>query len=158
MNPENPTQKNEAYAVELMAVKLLAGREFSRQELRRRLKSRHPDRDLVESVLDALEQRELLSDERFAANYVDQRMRKGFGPLRIGAELAERGIKAEVAVRYLDEGSHDWHELLSDAAVRRFGDTPAADRRTLAKRGRFLEQRGFPISLVRRYLDRIRDF
>ena len=47
---------------------------------------------------------------------------------------------------------------MAEAAVRKFGDTPAGDMRTLAKRGRYLEQRGFPISLVRRYLDRVRDF
>ena len=158
MSPENRSGQDEASAVELVAVKLLAGRDHCRHELRRRLNGRHPDRDLVESVLDDLEQRGLLNDERFAENYVDQRTRKGFGPLRIRAELTGRGIETGLAARYLDDGAHDWSALLSEAAVRKFGDSRAADMRTLAKRGRFLEQRGFPISLVRRYLDRIRDF
>jgi regulatory protein len=60
--------------------------------------------------------------------------------------------------RWIDDGPHDWADVLAEAAARKFGDAPVGDMRTLAKRGRFLEQRGFPISLVRRYLDRVRDF
>ena len=158
MNLQTLPEQDESIAVELTAVKLLAGREHSRQELRRKLNVRHADADLIEAVLDDLEQRGLLSDERFAEIYVDQRSRKGYGPLRIRAELAERGIGGEDAARWIDEGPYDWSEVLEDAAGRKFGDSPAGDMRTLAKRGRFLEQRGFPISLVRRYLNRVREF
>ena len=153
-----PPEQDDAIAVELTAVKLMAGREHSRQELRRKLSSRHSDRELVESVLDDLVQRDLLSDERFVESYVDQRSRKGFGPLRIRAELAERGIEREIAAQWIEEGPYDWNEILVETAGRKFGGAPAGDMRTLAKRGRFLEQRGFPIGLVRRYLDRVRNF
>ena len=149
---------DEAAEVELAAIKLLALREQSRHELRRKLKARHADLDLVDVVLDDLEQRGLLNDERFAEAYVEQRSRKGYGPLRIRAELAERGIGHETVGRWLDEGPYDWDEILAEAALRKFGETPAVDMRALGKRGRFLEQRGFPLSLVRRYLDRVRDF
>jgi len=158
LNLQTLPEQDESIAVELTAVKLLAGREHSRQELRRKLNSRHADADLIEAVLDDLERRGLLSDERFAKAYVDQRSRKGYGPLRIRAELAERGIGGEDAAQWIDEGPYDWSEVLEDAAGRKFGDSPAGDMRALAKRGRFLEQRGFPISLVRRYLNRVRDF
>jgi regulatory protein len=151
-------EQDDALAVELTAVKLLAGREHSRQELRRKLKSRHFDRDRVESVLDGLEQRGLLSDERFVEGYVDQRSRKGYGPLRIQAELAERGIAREIAATWIDEGPYDWNQIMTEAAERKFGGSSAGDMRALAKRGRFLQQRGFPISLVRRYLDLVREF
>ena len=66
---------DEAAEVELAAVKLLAVREQSRQQLRRKLKARHADLDLVDVVLDDLEQRGLLSDQRFAEAYVEQRSR-----------------------------------------------------------------------------------
>lgn len=149
---------DEAALVELAAVRLLSVREQSRQELRRKLRARHADAGLIESVLDELGRRGLLSDERFTENYVEQRSRKGYGPLRIRAELAERGVAREVSARWIDEGSYDWGEILDQAALRRFGDGKATDRRALARRGRFLEQRGFPLSMVGRYLDRVRDF
>jgi regulatory protein len=158
LQPQQPLEQDDAIAVEGTAIRLLASREHTRFELRRKLGRRHADGDLIEAVLDDLEQRRLLSDERFAEGYVEQRSRKGFGPLRIRAELAERGIGGELSSRWLDDGPHDWNELLAEAAVRKFGEDPATDMRALAKRGRFLEQRGFPIGLVRRYLDRVRDF
>lgn len=158
MNSQALPQQDDAIAVEVTAVRLLGSREHTRRELGRKLNARHAGSDLVESVLDDLEQRGLLSDERFAENYVDQRSRKGYGPLRIRAELSERGVEQEIAARWLDDGPYDWSEILEDAAARKFGGARVGDMRTLAKRGRFLEQRGFPLSLVRRYLDRVRDF
>jgi regulatory protein len=158
LNPKPQLQPDDAIAVEASAVRLLAGREHTRLELQRKLRARHADEALVETVLDDLERRGLLSDERFAERYVEQRGCRGYGPLRIRAELAERGIGGELATRWLDDGHHDWSEILADAAAGKFGSGPVSDRRELAKRGRFLEQRGFPIGLVRRYLDRVRGF
>jgi regulatory protein len=158
MKPQLLPEPDDAIAVEVTAVKLLGSREHTRKELRYKLNARYADADLIEAVLDDFEQRRLLSDERFAENYVDQRSRKGFGPLRIRSELAERGIDGELSARWIDDGPYDWADLLAETAARKFGDAPAGDMRALAKRGRFLEQRGFPISLVRRYLDRVRDF
>jgi len=150
------SELDEAVVVELTAVKLLASREHSRQEMQRKLAARNLDRELVDEVLEGLEKRGLLSDARFVEHYVMQRSRKGFGPLRIRAELAERGVSGEVVADWLDRGDIDWAERLGDLASRKFGEEPAGDARELARRGRFLEQRGFPISLVRRYLEQVR--
>lgn len=140
------------------ALRLLAGREHSRRELERKLSARFGDARTVAAVLEDLERQRLLSDERFAESYVLQRIRKGYGPLRIRAELAERGIGAELASQWLDDDLCDWPGVLETTAVRRFGDGPVDDMPALAKRGRFLEQRGFPLGLVRRYLERMRRF
>ena len=140
-------------AIETTAVELLTAREHSRQELQRKLKTRFGREAVVDQVLDGLESSELLSERRFLEGYIDQRSRKGFGPLRIRAELAERGIDSHRIDEALDAAGLDWADLLEHAAVRKFGGVPASDRREQARRGRFLEQRGFPISLIRRYLD-----
>jgi len=158
LKPQPLAEQDDATVIEMTAVKLLGTREHTRKQLRYKLNARHADADLIEAVLDDLEQRCLLSDDRFAENYVDQRSRKGYGPLRIRSELAERGVDSELSTHWIDDGPYDWAEVLVGAATRKFGDTPAADMRALAKRGRFLEQRGFPISQIRRYLDRVRDF
>jgi regulatory protein len=138
------------------AVRLLARREHSRRELGRKLAARHADTVLVEQVLDDLEQRALLSDARFVEAYVAQRVRKGYGPLRIRAELAERGIAAGLAAEAFQEGGFDWEALLDELVERRFGDAPAADPAELARRARFLSGRGFPADLVGRRVSRMR--
>ena len=149
---------DDAAAVELAAVRLLAVREHSRYELRRKLHGRRYDASLIDGVLDDLERQQLLSDERFAEQYMAQRMRRGFGPLRIRAELEQRGVADPVIAAALERAHPDWEDLLVEAASRKFGEQPGYDLRDLARRGRFLEQRGFPISLIRRHLERIRGF
>lgn len=139
--------------VESTAIAFLAMREHSRFELRRKLARQFHDEALVGAVLDDLETRNLLSDQRFAESYVDQRSRKGFGPLRIRAELSERGVDNELIAELLDERALEWRDSLREAASRKFGDGPASDRRELARRSRFLQQRGFPTGLIGRYLD-----
>ncbi|MEW8403877.1 MAG: regulatory protein RecX [Candidatus Thiodiazotropha taylori] len=138
--------------IEAAAVRLLAAREHSQQELRRKLLSRHYDEALIEQVLDDLTSASLQSDGRFAESFVESRVRKGQGPLRIGMELRERGISQalidEVLVPYEDE----WQQLLGEVHDAKYGAIRAESNKELAKRARFLESRGFPSEMIRRLL------
>lgn len=134
------------------AFKMLAARDHSRRELQRKLERRVSEEAVVQQVLADLERQGLISDQRFAETYVDQRCRKGFGPLRIRAELIERGVDSALVADCLDIDESVWRELLAEVAHRKFGPDPVSDRRDIARQGRFLEQRGFPVSLIRRYL------
>ncbi len=147
-----PEAPDPALEIEAQAVRLLAQREHSRHELTAKLERRFADESAVRAVLDELESRGLLSDARFAEQYVALRLRKGFGPLRIRAELRERGIADALSEACLDLGEGDWMDCLRAAARQRFGEGPPADAREQARRARFLQYRGFPESLVRRYL------
>ncbi len=133
------------------AVRLLAMREHSRRELCSKLGRRFGE-EVVEPVLDELESQGLQSDRRFAEQYVHSRRSKGFGPLRIRAELVERGIGEELIASTLDRDDDCWRQLMLEVAQRKFGATPAEDRREQARRGRFLSGRGFPGHLVNDYL------
>lgn len=148
-------QPDREAALQSAAMRLLASRDYGRAELERKLSVRFGRAGLVQTVLDDLEERGLLSERRFVESYIDQRCRKGFGPLRIRSELAQRGVAGEAIEQGFDAASIDWEEALRTAAERKFGVVGAEDRQALARRGRFLEQRGFPISLIRRYLDRL---
>lgn len=145
-------QQPDALAVEATAIRLLASREHSVAELRSKLGSRFSDASLVEQVLQDLRQRNLLSDERFTEQFLQQRVRKGFGPLRIRSDLVQRGIEGELIDAWLDVGGGEWSEHLQAVARQRFGDRAAEDRKEQAKRARFLQYRGFPENLIRRYL------
>jgi len=133
------------------AVRLLAMREHSRRELGNKLGRRFGEK-VVEPVLDELESRGLQSDQRFTEQYIHVRRNKGFGPLRIRAELAERGIDSEIITAWLDQDDGQWRQLMLEVARHKFGDAPPRDRREQARRGRFLSSRGFPVHLVNDYL------
>ena len=133
------------------AVRLLAAREHSRLELERKLARRHAPRT-VAGVLDRLVEEGLQSDARFAEEYVRSRVERGFGPLRIRAELRERGVSDDLIEAALASFDDSWHHHLAAVACRKYGDAPPADRRDLARRARFLASRGFPEHLIRELL------
>lgn len=126
-------------------------REHSRLELERKLLRRF-DEAVVVQLLHNLEHSGLQSDDRFVEQYVYSRRNKGYGPLRIRAELLERGIAEELIGIWLDVGEPGWPILMLGAAEKKYGDQPPADRKEMAKRGRFLSSRGFPSWMINDYL------
>ncbi len=144
MCEEKVWTESEAYAT---AVGLLARREHSVKELATKLISRGVVSELIESVITRLIDERLQSDERFAEVYLRQRSLKGYGPVRIGVELRERGVDdALISAQFRrvdDEGEIDWFERAATAYAKKYGGTPVADIKERAKRMRFLQYRGF---------------
>lgn len=114
---------------------LLARREHSRLELRRKLGGRFDHAEL-EAAIELLAEENLQSDARFAFSYTRERMLRGFGPLRIENDLKQRGvaddsISAALAEVPREEGL-SWLEVAAAALVRRFGVQPTStSERTL---------------------------
>ena len=88
----------------------LARREHSAEELRRKLKqsssiSKTADfSDLLERCLLEMQEKGFQSDDRFARQYVESKLaNKSHGPLKILAELFNRGIPREQANLVLNE-------------------------------------------------------
>jgi regulatory protein len=130
---------------------VLARREHSRLELERKLATRGFPEAVIAPALDTLEQSGLLVATRFTESFIRSRLAKGQGPVRIRAELAERGVgDAAEALRGSDI---DW--LASARAVlrKRFGAEPPRDYRERGKRARFLQYRGFTADQVRAALE-----
>ena len=89
---------------------LLARREHSAEELRRKLRQSSSISktvyfsDLLERCLQEMQEKGLQSDDRFARQYVESKLvNKYHGPLKILAELFNRGIPREQANLVLNE-------------------------------------------------------
>ena len=135
-----------AITVRRAAMNLLARREQTFVELVRKVTEKYPDIDADEVILPALErlrEENLQSDERFAESFVRYRSSRGVGPLKIGMELAQKGLKDNLVRQALYAKDIDWFELCREAMVKRFGELPAATQAEKEKRYRFLGQRGF---------------
>jgi len=117
--------------------------------LRGKLIARGFAEDVVTRVLDDLDERDWLSDRRFAEQYVAARRGRGFGPLLIRAELERRGVAADVCSRCLDEKDPEWRDVALRALRRRFGESASPAPGERAKRARFLLRRGFCADHVR---------
>jgi len=83
------------------AMKFLALRERSQQEIRSRLRRSQYDEATIQKVLDTLGLHDLVSDERFAEQWVHSRSRK-YGKNRIAQELRMKGVAGQEAQAALD--------------------------------------------------------
>ena len=136
------------------AVALLARREHSRVEMARKLTRRldeGQDRADVDAVLDELQRRDLLSEERFAAAVVRARASR-YGDARLKQDLKSRG-----ATPRCDRGRARCSPRVGTGASARGLDpslpaAPPASLQERARQVRFLEARGFSAAVIRRVL------
>ncbi|MBP7546319.1 MAG: regulatory protein RecX [Corallincola sp.] len=133
-------------------MRLLARRDYSRVELQQRLRQRgYPD-IAIEQALSECEQRGWQDDARFAGQFVRNRYQQGYGPLRIAAELRQRGVAAALINALLEDDELDWSEALRRLFQRRC-KTAATERKERYKQARALQQRGFDSEQIRQLLD-----
>src|SRR5579872_1190966 len=122
---------------------LLARREHSEIELARKLRKKGFAEDSIQQVMLKLIQENLLSNNRFIENYIHFRRAKGFGPLRIQAELIERGIHEELIDHHLKITDNAWFAEVREVWRKRFKNQMPQDFKTRAAQMRFLYSRGF---------------
>ncbi len=134
---------------EIAAVRLLARREHSTRDLKRKLTGKGHDSESVERVVGKLSDKKLLSDERFAATFVLHHGRRGQGPVRIRAELRQQGASDEVIDAALAGAELDWADIASQTRVRKFGAGAPGSLPERAKQARFLQYRGFSADQIR---------
>jgi regulatory protein len=130
----------QAYAT---ALRLLVRREHSAGELRRKLKERRCPAAVTEQVIAALCEEGALSDRRFVDVYLQGRFERGFGPVRIAAELRERGVDAQVIDAALEAYAPLWQASARRQRRKRFGVGPPPEFSDRVRQMRFLQQRGF---------------
>lgn len=134
------------------ALTLLARREHSQLELRRKLTSGGHPAPLAAAVAAELAALDLQSEARFVAGYIRSAVARGQGPLKMRAGLLRRGVAAEQVDAALAD-REDWLELARQALVKRFGQEPPGTVADWARRARFLAGRGFPSDVVATLLD-----
>jgi regulatory protein len=135
--------------VEIAAVRLLARREHGTRELKRKLSAKGHDDGAVNRVLEKLETKKLVSDERFVSTFVHHRARRGQGPARIRAELRQQGIADSQIEQEIANSSVDWVGAASAVRRRKFGTQRPASLAERAKQARFLQYRGFTADQIR---------
>jgi regulatory protein len=133
------------------ALRLLAVRWRSREELRDRLLRAgfHPSE--IEPAIEELETAGLVDDERFARELVaHERGRRGSGRRTVVASLRRSGVEAEVVERVTEGLERDEDARAIEVAQRRMsrlrGLEPAVARRRLLS---FLLRRGYDYDVAR---------
>lgn len=126
----------------------LARREYGFEELVSRLvRDADLDRSEAQALVQRLADNNLQSDERFVESFVRSQLNKCRGPIRIRADLRQRGI-SEGQWRDALEGIN-WHELAEQRRSRKFGEVLPTEPSERARQMRHLAAQGFPESVVR---------
>ncbi len=149
MKHSEPRRPDDVCEVRSAALRLLAGREHSRNELTVKLVRRGFGHATVEAALDELCGRGLQSDARYAEGYARGRAQRAYGPVRIRAELAERGVDRDLICAALDGLELDFSALARDFCLRRFGSLDDLEEQERARRARALARRGFATEHLR---------
>ncbi|MGS3450710.1 recombination regulator RecX [Klebsiella electrica] len=149
-----PSSRRSGYARLLdRAIRILAMRDHSEQELRRKLaapvlgKNGPETLDVTPEEVDTVVawciENRYLDDGRFVRQFIASRSRKGYGPARIRQELNQKGIHRDVSESAMRECDIDWATLAKEQAQRKYGEplpTVFADK---VKIQRFLLYRGY---------------
>ena len=97
-----PRRKPVVISLRERALRILVRREYSRLELRRRLLEHAASEEELDALLDALEQKKQLSDQRYAESRARVLGRK-YSSARIGQELRRQGVGDEDMARAMQD-------------------------------------------------------
>jgi len=132
------------------ALRLLARREHSREELRRKLSPHLEEGEDVTVLLDDLAAQGWLSDARFAEQAIRAKARR-FGPVKLAHYLRSKGVDAEAIATGLRQAGAEGVSSLESVWRSRFRSAPT-DEREKMRQVRFLQGRGFEIDTIFKFL------
>jgi regulatory protein len=127
-------------------MRYLARREHTRAELHAKLLPHVQEGDDVEAVLDELEKRNWLSDERAATQIVNAK-RSRFGTQRITHELRQKGIAENLIGEVLPQLKETELTAAREVWHKKFGMFPK-DEMEKAKQVRYILSRGFSLDVA----------
>ena len=150
--------KKEFNALMARGMRVLAMREHSIYELTNKLSEKALSQDVLNEVLDELIANNYVSDERFAESYIRSRANRGFGPIKIRAELNKKGISNQLISDHLDVSSAIWLDNARDQYQKKYTDRAIADYKVWTKRARFMQSRGFTAEQIQGSLPAVEYF
>ena len=129
------------------AFRMLARRAQSEAEIAEHLSARGASRTTVGKVLGRLRSLGYIDDEKLAAEWTDRWKERGYGVLRIQAELRKSGLDEAIVERVSVEDREE-RARAKALLARRFPAAELRDRRALARAARFLAGRGFTPEVI----------
>lgn len=130
---------------------LLSKRDYSEQELRRKLEQKEYLEEEIEQALEQAQENNWQSDERFCHSFIRYRALQGIGPRRLKQELKLKGVADWLIEQGLEEAEVDWFELAEQLFEKK---RPLVwDIKAKQKMWRFMVSRGFYHDHFRHLMD-----
>jgi regulatory protein len=133
------------------ALDALARRDHASGELRRKLREKGFDEDIIDELIETLRAERLLDDRRYLENFVAYHASRGHGPNRVRADLGKLGIAAAESDASLKAYPH-WSAQTHRARQKKFGTSLPTNYADRQRQARFLAYRGFTHAQIREAL------
>lgn len=143
MAPSQPSLKGRA-------LRLLSGREHSRNELERKLERFEEEPGTLARALDELQAKGFINEQRVIESVLHSRAAR-LGTARIKHELQGKGLDPQAIAEALAGLQTSEHERALAVWRKKFGTPPATAVET-ARQIRFLAARGFAAEAIRKVL------
>ena len=111
--------------------------------LKQKLLAKAEQSEVVNQVMDFLIENDYVSDLRFTEAYVRSKRNKGQGPVKIRAQLKQKGVSSVMVDDALAQGDATWFDFAKLEYEKKYRDAPVKDYNDWSKRARFLQGRGF---------------
>ncbi|ANS88156.1 regulatory protein RecX (plasmid) [Vibrio scophthalmi] len=130
------------------AVGLLAKRDYSSGEMRRRLAEQSDDETMIELVMERLLSFHYLDDYRLAEKEIEKHLHQYHGLLRIKQVLRSKGLDSLTIEQALEDTDVDWVELCLELIVKQFGEARPRDKNEKAKMTRYQQHSGHTLPVI----------
>lgn len=135
------------------AFRLLGRREYSAQELKKKLAEYFPEEELLrKEIVEEFKDNNWISDLRYTEEFIrEKKEHSGWGPMKIIQKLREKGIDSDIIQESLEmsfpeEAQRDVIQRLAIEKWRRCSQKTASQRKGAVQR--FLVSRGFSFPLI----------
>lgn len=128
-------------------VDLLSRRDHSTKEIQDKLKGQGFSPSSIESAVEKARQSRYLDDARFASYFVDERVRRGWGRIKIEQELRRKGVDPAEIPGYPEEYFDEQSDVERAAALLARKSIP--ENKPFEKLVRHLMSKGFSYSIAR---------
>lgn len=135
-----------------MITEMLSRRDHAEDELRRKLRQYGFRDQEIASALERARSHRFVNDARFAAYFIEERIRRGWGRRKIELELVRKGVSLDEIPGYPDAFFSDDDDLNRARALLARKTVPR--ERAYEKLTRFLVSRGFSYGIA---TDAVRD-
>ena len=134
------------------ALDFLSRREYSYLELFNKLRKYSTDETAIKNLLDELQAKKYLSDERYIESFINSKSKK-YGSRKIKYLLNSK-VKDSALIEQI-YASNNTDELAQAKQIwqRKFAGLPAQDHKEKARQIRFMLNRGFSMDIIQKIIN-----
>lgn len=130
------------------ALSYLARREYSERMLQKKLLQKGFSPHSIQATLQQLIQEKFLNDERFCEAFITNRLRQGYGPVRIALELRQQGVSEETITSQLQQNESVWLDCIKKIQQKKFS-SPSDNLKEKLRQINYLQYRGFRLDQIK---------